>query len=91
MAQRGFARYSFDPQVRQLGYVRYERTSPNPLWATVLAGPRWRADAGIRLSHFEISAPDAQFGSAGIAPTTATGSAGVMLTLTDGLRVFGSV
>ncbi len=188
VAQRGFARYSFDPQVRQLGYVRYERTSPNPLWATVLAtaslhrtteqreyqprsspvltverdqvltkgfsielqsrprpslslvsgldyyddavtstrrdrdgatgqsqdrrgqyangatagslaafthatvtGPRWRADAGIRLSHFEVSAPDAQFGSAGIAPTTATGSAGVLLTLTDGLRVFGSV
>lgn len=188
VAQRGFARYSFNPQVRQLGYVRYERTSPNPWWATVRAtaslhrtteqreyqprtssvltiehdqvltggvsielqsrprpslslvsgldyyhdavesarrerdqatgqsrdrrgqyasgatavslaafthatvtGPRWRADAGVRLSHFSVSAPDPGFGSAAIAPTTATGSAGVLLTLTDGLRVFGSV
>ncbi|MDP2317713.1 MAG: TonB-dependent receptor [Acidobacteriota bacterium] len=188
VAQRGFARYSFDPQVRQLGYARYERTSPNRWWATVRAtaslhrtkeqreyqprtaqvltiehdrvltggvsielqsrprpslslvsgldyyhdavesarrdrdqttgqsrdrrgqyasgataaslaafthatvtGRRWRADAGVRLSHFGVSVPDPDFGSAGIAPTTATGSAGVSLALTDGLRLFGSV
>ena len=56
-----------------------------------MTGLRWRADAGIRLSHFEVSAPDPDFGSAGIAPTTATGSAGVSLALADGLRMFGSV
>lgn len=188
VAQRGFARYSFDPQVRQLGYLRYERNSPNPWWATVRAtaslhrtteqreyqsrtssiltieqdrvftggvsvevqsrprpslslvsgldyyhdgvesvrrdrdqttgqsrdrrgqysngatagsaavfthatvtGSRWRGDAGVRLSHFNVSAPDPAFGSAGIAPTTATGSAGVALALADGLRIFASV
>ncbi len=188
VVQRGFARYSFDPQVRQLGYVRYERASPSPWWATVRAtaslhrtteqreyqsrtssiltieqdrvltggvsvevqsrprpslslvsgldyyhdgvesvrrdrdqttgqsrdrrgqysngatagslaafthatvtGRRWRADAGVRLSHFGVSAPDPEFGSAEIAPTTATGSAGVSLALADGLRLFGSV
>ncbi len=188
VAQRGFARYSFNPQVRQLGYLRYERTSPNPLWPTVVATasmhrtteqreyqprsssvltvehdrvltkgfsielqsrprpslslvsgldyygdavtsarrdrdaatgqsqdrrgqyasgatagslaafthatvttPRWRADAGVRISRFTVSVPDSQFGSAGIAPTTATGSAGLLLTLSEGVRVFGSV
>lgn len=188
VAQRGFARYAFDPQVRQLGYARYEQSSANR-WlrgvrataslhhsteqreyqrrssetltierdevlvaggsvelqsqphaaismisgidyyaddvqsgrrdtqsstnqvvtrrglypdgataaslavfthATVTHG-RWQTDGGIRLARFRVSADDATFGSARIAPTTATGSASAMFTVAEGLRLFGSV
>lgn len=188
VSQRGFARYAFDPQVRQLGYVQYERVSPGawtsrfrvraslhrtreqreyqrrqsdiltverdgvlarglslelrsdpssavsvvsgldyygdavdsqrrdlrmttnqatgrrglyPDGATAvslavfthatLTRPRWGADGGFRVSRFQVSAPDAQFGSAHIAPTTSTGSAGGWLSIVEGLRLFGSV
>lgn len=35
VAQRGFARYAFDPQVRQMGYVRYDQAFRNR-WARTL-------------------------------------------------------
>ena len=188
VAQRGFARYGFDPQVRQLGYLRYERSSasgwrhmlrataslnrsteqreyqrrqsptltserdqvlttglsielqsrlrpwlslvsgldyyhdaiesarrdvdqatggsldrrglyPNGAAAdsaalfahATVSGTRWRVDTGVRASRFEVRAPDPMFGSARIAPSTATGSVGALYTLADGVRVFGSV
>ena len=35
VAQRGFSRYAFDPQVRQLAYARYERSSTST-WASAV-------------------------------------------------------
>lgn len=188
VAQRGFARYAFDPQVRQLGWGRWERFSSAPWVSTLRATAslqrsderreyrrqsssiltaerdevltsglsvevqsrlhpalslvsgvehyadtvdssrrdldqsslqeierrglyadgatssslavfsqatlnrsRWRVDGGVRVTRIDVSAPDARFGSARVSPVTPTSSVGALFTVSEGVRLFGSV
>jgi outer membrane receptor protein involved in Fe transport len=56
-----------------------------------LTRSRWLVDAGVRVSRIEVSVPESAVGPSQIAPTNVIGSAGGLLTVVDGVRLFGSV
>lgn len=56
-----------------------------------LTRPRVGVEGGLRVSRFDVRAPDPAFGSAHLAPVTATGSAGFTVMPVEGVRLFGSI